>query len=157
MPINFYIKGTEGNSQSGKLLSYNIKMGETEKNLSQNIRKFFQCVSYVGCFNLSHIFVHMDNRLYMMNIVPCLESFVREWLQNNPLLIHEIADEVDWIDLRTILLNFLKNKKLEGKVNIDDIIDKVLINKYLLAREYGIQIAEKPNQLEGSICGFPVF
>jgi len=36
--------------------------------------------------------------------------------------------------------NFLRNKKLEGRVNVDQLIDTILINKYLLAKEYGIGI-----------------
>ena len=44
------------------------------------------------------------------------------------------------MDLRTIIEAFLRNKKLEGKVNIDAIVDKILVNKYLLAKEYGIVI-----------------
>ena len=44
------------------------------------------------------------------------------------------------MDLRTIIEVFLRNKKLEGKVNIDTVVDKILVNKYLLAKEYGIVI-----------------
>lgn len=37
----------------------------------------------------------MVDRLYMMNVLPFLESFVREWLanQNNRLLVYETLDD----------------------------------------------------------------
>ena len=62
-----------------------------------------------------------------------METFAREWLQTNSLIIHEWVDKKDWLDLRTIISKFLRNKKLEGSINLDEIIDKILINKYLLA------------------------
>ena len=71
--------------------------------LPQNTKKFFQHVSYVGCFNLNYIFIQIDTRLYCMNVVPCLESFVREWLRGNSLVIHEIVERSERMDLRTIV------------------------------------------------------
>jgi hypothetical protein len=51
------------------------------------------------------------------------------------------------MDLRGLLVRFLVDKKLEGKVNIDQIIDKILLNKYLIAKMYGVVIEEGPGDL----------
>lgn len=59
MPINFYIKSKENSGYHPKELKYNLKPDEKDQLLSQNIKKFFQCVSYVGCFNLNYIFIHI--------------------------------------------------------------------------------------------------
>lgn len=86
MPINFYLKNKEEGSQGAQELRF--AMMPEKGNLTQNIKKFFQCVTYVGCQNLSHIFIQIEDRLYFMNVLPCLESFAREWLQTNSLLVH---------------------------------------------------------------------
>lgn len=56
----------------------------------------------------------MVDRLYLMNILPFLESFVREWLANtaNRLIIYDILDDYSKLNLRTIIVRFLSNKKL---------------------------------------------
>jgi hypothetical protein len=46
---------------------------------------------------------------------------------------------------------------LEERVQLDELIDKIIINKYLLAREYGIGIEDVPNRLEAIVCAFPIF
>jgi hypothetical protein len=140
IPINFYMKNKESSGGSLKELRFNLKADEKEQHLSQNIKKFFQCISYVGCFNLNFIFIHIENCLYLMNILPCLESYIREWLQNNSLVIAELVDQTQQLDLRTIIARFLSNKKLEGRIDVDQVIDKILLNKYLLAKEFGIAI-----------------
>jgi len=157
MPINYYIKQKDPEGSKYKELKFNIRVNDKDQLLPQNIRKFFQHVTFVGCFNLSSIFIQIDISLYCMNVIPCLESFIREYLQTNTLLIHELTDRSQWLDLRELITNFLRNKKLEGKINIDQTIDKILINKYLIAKQYGIVIEETPQRLEGSISAYPVF
>lgn len=36
-----------------------MKVNEKDQLLPQNIKKFFQCASYVGCFNLNYIFIQI--------------------------------------------------------------------------------------------------
>ena len=76
MPINFYIK-KESDGSRYKELKYKIRVHEKDQLLPQNIKKFFQHVSYVGCFNLSCILIQLDTGLYSLNIAPFIESFAR--------------------------------------------------------------------------------
>jgi hypothetical protein len=84
----------------------------------------------------------MVDRLYLMNILPFLESFVREWLANpsNKLIIYDILDDYAKLNLRTIIVKFLKNKKLENRINVNNLIESILINKDLIYKQYGIMI-----------------
>lgn len=143
MPINFYIKNKQNNPCNQKELKYNLKPEEKDQLLPQNIKKFFQCVSYVGCFNLNYIFIHIEDRLYLMNVLPCLQAYIREWLQSNTLIVNQIIDESQQMDLRAIITQFLQHKGLVGQINIDQTIDKILINQHLLAKQYGIVLLEK--------------
>lgn len=114
MPINFYMKASKvETSDNAKYLKYSLK-AEEGKARTENTKKFFQEITYVGCFNLNYIFVHMVDRLYMMNVLPFLESFVREWLasQNNRLLVYETLDHYERLGLREIIAKFAKNKRL---------------------------------------------
>lgn len=53
-----------------------------------------------------------------MNIIPFLESFIREWLRSNPLLVYELFDEKNQFDLKIIIDKFLKRKNLAGKIDL---------------------------------------
>ena len=75
---------------------------------------------------------HIDNRLYMLNILPCLESYVKEWLDQNSLIVHRIIGASQKLDLRSILNTFITNKKLKAEVG--QLVDKMLINKHLLSK-----------------------
>jgi hypothetical protein len=77
-----------------------------------------------------------------MNILPFLESFAREWLANpsNKLIIYDILDDYAKLNLRTIIVKFLKNKKLENRINVNNLIESILINKDLIYKQYGIMI-----------------
>lgn len=110
----------------------------------------------MGCFNLNFIFVHLENRLYLMNLLPFLESFMREWLKSNTLVIQDVLDRYAQLDLRQIIVDFLKNKRLEGKINVNDLVNKVLINRHLLFKNYGITVHENSDSTNGIITSFPI-
>jgi hypothetical protein len=56
----------------------------------------------------------MVDRLYLMNTLPFLESFIREWLinSNNKLIVYDILDDYSKMNLRAIIVKFIKNKRL---------------------------------------------
>ena len=58
------------------------------------------------------------------------------------------------MDVRTIINAFLANKSLKSRVDVEEMVDKVVVNKYMLARQYGINIEEKGNS--GVITSYPV-
>lgn len=60
----------------------------TEKDAS--IRNFFGECTYVGCYGLNCILIHFQNKLYMMNIVEFLPSFVGSYCQNNKLALKKV-------------------------------------------------------------------
>ena len=68
----------------------------------------------------------------MLNILPCLESYVKEWLDQNSLIVHRIIGASQKLDLRSILNTFITNKKLKAEVG--QLVDKMLINKHLLSK-----------------------
>ena len=41
--------------------------------------------------------------------------------------------------------------------NLDQLIDTLLINKHLIAKEYGITILEQPGATDGIVISYPVF
>ena len=143
MPINFYIKSSlEVADNNTKYLKYSL-LREGPRVHGETTKKFFQYVTYVGCFNLKYIFIHMENRLYLMNLYPFVQSYVREWLNNpdNRLIIYDTLDEREKIDLRELISSFLVRKKLTDRVNLDQLIQMIIEKRDLLEKEYGIFIA----------------
>jgi len=65
---------------------------------------------------------------------------MREWLKSNTLVVQEVLDRYAQLDLKQIIVDFLKNKRLEGRINVQDLVNKVLINKHLLFKDYGITV-----------------
>lgn len=158
MPLNFYVKASRVEaSETAKYLKYTLR-AEEGKSRGDSLRKFFQEITYVGCFNLNYIFVHMVDRLYMMNVLPFLESFVREWLAgpNNRLLVYETLDRYEQMSLRQIIAKFAKNKRLEHRINVSALVEAVLINKDLIYKEYGIAIQENQEGTDAVIVSYPV-
>lgn len=77
MPLNFYIK-EKGQINSFRELRYTLHSNPKEgHSKGENIKMFFQRLTYVGCFNLSHILVQLDTTLYFLNVIPFLKSFVK--------------------------------------------------------------------------------
>ena len=77
MPLNFYIK-EKGQINSFRELRYTLHSNPKEgHSKGENIKMFFQRLTYVGCFNLSHILVQLDTTLYFLNVIPFLKSFIK--------------------------------------------------------------------------------
>lgn len=51
------------------------------------LKNFFLSVTYVGCLNVSHIFVQIENKLYCMEISHFVKVYVREMLKENRSLV----------------------------------------------------------------------
>ena len=158
MPINFYVKSNLELDDKTKYLRFSLD-GDNTKTYGDTTKKFFQYITYVGCFNLNYIFVQMENRLYMMNLYPFLESFIREWISNanSRLIIFDSLDSRNIINLRDIVYNFLNNKKLMDRVNVEQILDRIFQNRENIYQEYGIKISKAPGEDTASVTSFPVF
>ncbi len=65
----------------------------------------------------------------MLNIVPFIDSFIIEWLKSNKLIIHKFVDHSQYISLQAIVSNFIKNKKLNHKIDSTYAVSQILSNR----------------------------
>lgn len=72
-------------------------------------------------------------------------------------MVYELVDEENQFDLKNIIENFLERKKLADKIDVQQIMEKIIINKDFLDKEYGINIKETPQESEAKITSFPLF
>lgn len=79
----------------------------------------------MGCFNLNYIFIQVHNQLYILNILPFLEAFVKEWIIKNQLIVHQIVDTENHISIKNILNKFVESKNLQHRVNIEIILQQI--------------------------------
>jgi hypothetical protein len=75
-----------------------------------------------------------------MNILPFIEPFVREWVKGNDLIIQQIFDQHRELSLIKIIDQFIINKKLQGRINVPEVISNILSNKDAIHKYYGIKI-----------------
>lgn len=46
---------------------------------------------------------------------------------------------------------------MENRIKVNEVVETILINKYLLAKEYGIGIEESADAKNGKVIFFPIF
>lgn len=92
----------------------------------------------------------------MLNILPFIEPFIREWIKINSLIIHRIIDKYRFLDLYQIIKKFLKNKKLEGKVDLSKLIPAIIDQKDQLKYRFGIELEPNEESNNALIISYPV-